>query len=117
MWQYDFQILYMYCAFFLIKLLFTLQRKRERAAVLGRGKFFLYCSLEAAIEAATIVTIVSAILFAGEKGFLFGADFSLLTFVVFFAGGVGVRMILRNLPYIRDSLADLEGPPKPVKSK
>jgi hypothetical protein len=103
---------------FIIKLLFTLQRKRERAASLGRGKFLRYCSLDALVEATTFAFMMFAIFFMDENDLMIGDfDFNLLTYLVVIGGAVAVGMILRNLPYIRDALADLEGPPKATKSK
>jgi hypothetical protein len=44
-------------------------------------------------------------------------DFNLMTYLAVIGGAVAVGMILRNLPYIRDALANLEGPPKAAKSE
>jgi hypothetical protein len=103
---------------FIVKLLFTLQRKRGRAATLGRGKFLLYCSLEASIEATIFAFMMFGIFFIDENDLMFGDfDFNLLTFLVVIGCVVAISMILRNLPYIRDALANLEEPPKAATSE
>jgi hypothetical protein len=103
---------------FIVKLLFTLQRKRERVATLGRGKFLLYCSLEASIEATIFAFMMFAFFFMDENDLMIGDfDFNLMTYLAVIGGAVAVGMILRNLPYIRDALANLEGPPKAAKSE
>lgn len=103
---------------FIVHLLFTLRRKRGKAANLGRGKFFLYCSLEASIEAATLGFLFFAFFYMSENDLMIGgSDFNLLFYLGVIGGAVAVGMVLRNLPYIRDALADLEGAPSAEKFK
>ena len=119
MWHSFLQSLPLYFGImFIVKLLFTLQRKRERAAILGRGKFLLYCSLEASIEATIFAFMMFAFFYMDENDLMIGDfELNLLTFLVIVGGAVAVGMILRNLPYIRDALANLEEPPKAAKSE
>ena len=119
MWHSFLQSLPLYFGImFIVKLLFTLQRKRKRAAVLGRGKFLFYCFLETSIEATIFAFMMFGIFFMDENDLMIGDfDFNLLTFLVVVGGAVAVGMILRNLPYIRDALANLEEPPKAAKSE
>ncbi len=103
---------------FTVRLLFTLHRKRGRAAILGQGKFILYCSLDALVEATTLAFIVSSLFFMDEKDIMIGdSDFSLLFFIVVIGGVIAINMALRRFPFVRGALAELEPDPSQTKTK
>ncbi|CAN1565701.1 hypothetical protein MCEMIH15_02899 [Caulobacteraceae bacterium] len=103
---------------FSVLLLFTLLRKRGRAAILGQGKFFLYCSLHALVETTALALIVFSIFFIDEKEIMIGgSDFKLLFFIVVIVGVIAIKMVLSRIPLVRSALAELDPDHLPTKTK